>query len=291
MALTRRELIQTLASGLCLPMTGCALFNEGWSGFATAEAGADPTLPPIRRAPSAVVLDVVFVERPVGDPLLGKSLWDGVDESGAVDFKVRQNLNRNGFRVGVAGSSPPRALQSMLGLTTQIAEAEGDAGGPQLVGRKVAIVSGSETEVVTGSAIPSCELVMHHEEEDNRRRFENARFQFRIKAEKLQDGWVTLQFVPEIHHGEQQLRHVATRSGWKYHNGQKVSPVYSQRFEVKLNLGELAVLTSTRDASEETLGSRFFIGSEETSAVQRVLVIRLAELGRTEQVASSSEAG
>ena len=291
MSLPRRELLRMLTTGLCLPAAGCAVFRSGWMGLsADAEDTSAPALPPLRRSPSAVVLDVVFVERPTGDPLLGSGLWDSVDESGAVDFAARSRLNRNGFRIGVAGSSPPRALQSLLGLTSQIGESTGgDPTRPQLVGRKVALLSGSETEVVTRPAVPACELKIHHEDDDRKRRFENARFLFRIRAERLQDGWVSLHFVPEIHHGQQQLRHMATRSGWKYRNGQKISPVYSQRFDVTLNLGEMAIVTVTRDAGDDSLGRNFFVGSDDTASVERVLVVRLAELGRTEQVGDNSK--
>jgi hypothetical protein len=60
-----------------------------------------------------IQLDIAMADRPGEDSLLGL-LWDDVDEIGVLDVSKKRVLNANGFRVGVAGSSVPSALQSML---------------------------------------------------------------------------------------------------------------------------------------------------------------------------------
>src|SRR5262249_41472371 len=100
--------LSLLASALAT--SGCSVFDP------PAVTRTAKKLPQLRAAPGAIQLDAVYVERPIGDPLLGPELWRYVDQVAAVDAEARGPLRRNGFRVGLVGANPPIALQKMLGL-------------------------------------------------------------------------------------------------------------------------------------------------------------------------------
>jgi hypothetical protein len=96
----------------------------------------------------------------------------------------------------------------------------------------------------------------------------------------LQDGWVRVEFVPEIHHGDLQLRPTPTDdAGWAYRSTQNIAQCYPQKFAVTLNVGESAVITAA--GGEETLGNQIFRRDQNGEQRQRLLIIRLVDMGRT----------
>ncbi|HUG18335.1 MAG TPA: hypothetical protein VMM56_05120, partial [Planctomycetaceae bacterium] len=107
--------------------------------------------------------------------------------------------------------------------------------------------------------------------------YESASCRFRIEVAKVQDGWVNLRFVPEIHHGAQALRTVPTEQGWSYNERKNVDPIYSQQFTLMLHKGEIALMTATND-TPGSLGYAYFIGDGNDDRMQRVVVIRLEEV-------------
>ena len=88
-------------------------------------------------------------------------------------------------------------------------------------------------------------------------------------------------FQPEIHHGQLDYRYFPSSEGWTGGTKQIIHPIFSQSFSVSLNQGEMVVLSADgKDA--ESLGSFFFQGSGNESRRQGLLIVRLAELPKTE---------
>src|SRR5205807_6664696 len=139
------------------------------------------------------------VERPVGDPKLGSQLWRYVDQVGAVETENRDILRKNGLRVGIVGASPPVALQKMLGLKSDFAYEPGAEQAKQLAGRRCFLVSGGETDIQVSRAYPECAVELSRAGRSEPRRFENAVCKYRVRAARLQDGWASLEFVPQVH--------------------------------------------------------------------------------------------
>jgi len=95
----------------------------------------------------------------------------------------------------------------------------------------------------------------------------------------LQDGWVKLHFLPEIHHASQSLRRIATEEGWQFQNGQKELPIYDQKFSLMLNKGEVAVI-SAAEHRPGSLGHAMFIGDGQDDQIQKVIVLRLVDINK-----------
>lgn len=269
-------------SALVAASGGCALLERGW--FADKDepdgsSGERSVLKPIAAAPTSMQVEVVFVERPTEDPLIGQALWRELDQVGAVDLKLREILTNNGFRVGVSSSSPPRALQTLMGMATEIHDAATPEDAKRLVGRRLTIASGSETEVQTSPIFESCSIRTFGGEKPHSGDYENARFVFRLKVQRVQDGWAKLEFTPEIHYGENKLRQVAGPSSWQLRNTQRIVPFHTQRFELTLNQGEMAVVAPVGE-EPKSLGRHFFLSEGDAGALERVLIVRLADIGK-----------
>ncbi|WP_166824526.1 hypothetical protein [Thalassoroseus pseudoceratinae] len=269
---------------VCL-FPGCSLLNisQLFVGEESVDANHPETtlLKKMPVPPEVIVLEVVLIERPNHDPLLGETLWDELDEIASVDYETRQTLKRNGLRVGRSGANPPRALQTLLGDSPEIGTH--DDGENRLSGQCVMVPSGGESRVTASEVRMLRNVLIVGENEDRTETLENARCVFRIQPHRLQDGWARIEFLPELHHGEFTNRRTATEEGWQWDTSQKIEKLYRQQFAVDLNVGEMVILTST-EGPEFDLGDNFFRGSGESKHLQRLLVVRLAELNRMEQV-------
>ncbi len=243
-------------------------------------------------------LDIAYIEWPADDSQLGQELWRHVDQVGPIDAETRGRLRENGFRVGIVGTNPPPALQRMIGMKSDFALEPEAEEAKQISGRTVMLLSGSETDVQISNPYPSCTLTVKHGEEAEPRNFTNAVCKYRIKAHRIQDGWVRLEFTPQIHHGDEQLRYEIGENGWTRQKGQLTETFRPQRFTVELKTGDMAIVTAEENAPG-SIGELFFRGpsvlrraKEESSEplfdepppvtqeseypIQRLLFVRLA---------------
>jgi hypothetical protein len=256
---------------------GCALFDTGgWSAVGLDAGDRQTLLKPIEAvAPEALRLEYVLVERPANDPLIGSELWDELAEMGVVDHTVRSTLNSNGIRVGVASTSPPQALQKLLGEAKEIRDAEVSEDARRRHGQTLLLPTGSQTDAQTSDYFDSYTLNVTIDGRPTPKTFEQARGVFRVTASSKQDGWAKFEFMPEIRHGAAQMRPVAGEAGWnQFETGQSVQKLYDQKFELKLVEGEAAVVTSLGDVRDNP-GELFFRTTVDGVPVQRLLVVKL----------------
>ncbi len=248
-------------------------------------------LPPILGAPDAIYLDVVFAERPRHDSLLGPELWQHIDQTADLNAKTRDSLRDNGLRVGVVGSQPPPALSTVLGLNMDFVDPKHE-NSKKLMGHQSIIRSGGFTEIQSNpTAYEDCHFdVVRSEQgtvvETTHKKFAGARCIYKVTAERVQDGWVRLDFTPQVMHGAPRpvysMEIDEQESHPDYVYAQKTESFPQQQFSVTLSVGEMAVISATEDAKGR-LGEVFFQGTnDENVEVQRVLVIRLANMGLTD---------
>lgn len=276
--------IALLAGFAVLPGGGCRLI-DGLADLPPSVMRVNK-IPRLQPPPDAIALDIIFVERPEGDRLLGTDLWPQVDEVSSLDLATRNRLRENGFRVGVVGSRPPVALQTLLGLRTDFA-AEPDAEKQKLlIGRQIMLRSGGETEIQATHILEQCRVKLRGEPDSPTRDYTLARGLFRVRVDRQAEGWTRLEFTPQIHHGQHQLRHVAGDQTWMLNAAQESDTYHHERFAVNLSVGEMAVV-STQPAPQEaagtcTLGRMFFVGSPADPTgqpgIQRLLVIRVSNM-------------
>lgn len=262
--------------------TGCALFDTGgWTASGLGISRQTLLKSISEAAPEALRLEYVILERPVGDPLLGDELWLEMVEIGLFDPAVRQSLNEHGVRVGVTSSSPPAALQKLLGEAQEIDDGSSPGNASRRGGQMIVLPSGGQTEAQTSDVFEKCVVNVEVGDQLESKTFENARGVFRVTASSKEEGWATFEFVPEIHHGSAQTRPVAGKAGWQhFETGQSVQKLYGQRFSLTLNEGDAAVITATGDDPARA-GRIFFRTEADGIPVQRLLVVRLVRTGET----------
>ena len=101
-----RALIWALLAGL---LTGCA-----WGAPARSTTWLRPLQPFEGPAGADIIqMEVVLLERPIGDSYINHELWRMADEQ-VVPLERKAALEENGFRVGQIGGLTPVGLQNLL---------------------------------------------------------------------------------------------------------------------------------------------------------------------------------
>lgn len=228
--------------------------------------------------PDAIQIELFFVERPADDYLLTTGIWKEIDQIGALPSETREKLQENGFRIGHASSNPPPAVQKLLGMVAEVSTDVPENARP-LMGRRQYLSPGVDTEIPINDEQDHCEFVVRDGERVKPLEYDRVSCVLRMKANRLQDGWVRVDFQPEIHHGDKLLRRTSTEDGWSLRGGQNIDVRHSQRFSLTMNVGELALITAIPD-DEPTLGDRFFCREDRGLKKQRVLIVRVIDSGR-----------
>ena len=255
---------------------GCSLFPK--TETKTGNIVGRPVLPPIQASADSIQLEVFFLERPAEDHLLNSAIWKEVDQLGALPTETQEILSANGFRVGNVSSNPPPTVQKLLGMVSEIPIDSAESTKP-LMGFSRYVPPGIETEIPTGVVHEQSEFEIREKNQVKKVVYDQASCVLRMKASRLQEGWVRIDFQPEIHHGEKKMRRVAADDDWSLRMGQQVDVRVAQRFSLTMNVGERALITCTPD-SEESLGNKFFCHDDDGMKKQRVLIVRVVDAGQ-----------
>lgn len=268
-----------------LSAVGCQVFSQKTADKSPSTSRT--MLSPLKPPQDAIQFDVLILDRRAGDPLLGSQLWDQMDQVGAVALETGELLKRNGLLVGRAPAKPPTPLLKLLGLASEI---EGlplsadSASSMKIPGRTYSVRAGTESEIQISDLLPESEITLVDPDETRVLNHQQTRFVMRLKPIRLQDGWVRMDFLPEIHHGDMQLRPTPSEElGWTYKTAQHVVACHPQKFSVTLNVGEMAVI-SAAPGMEDSLGASLFRRDQQGELRQRMLVVRLANMGRTPRI-------
>lgn len=252
---------------------GCTLFrgveNTPANGFAMK-----PIVPPRDQ----INLEVWYVDRPVGDPLMGDAMWGKIDQISTIPVEDRVHLNLAGIRYGVAGSDLPDTLSSLLSDRNESAV-------QHTTRLQIPLTSGEPGQMQVANLPQHCRIRVPGSLES--RDYSGVRCVFQVTARRTQEGWVRLEFVPEIHHGDARLRPQAAGADWQLQQSQQIEPLYEQRFSLELNLGEHVVIGAVGDAPD-SVGQHFFRGGTADPKQERLIVLRLQGMERIRPVSTGN---
>lgn len=272
---------------ILLLLCGCALFSANGSardGLSsglkwprrTADSSAEdgPTL-------STVRLEASIIRRPLNDARVRRYVWEELDESGLMSPEIRQKLNENGFRVGVAGSTAPWALQS-LAVDAVAAHRQGDfqmmagAGNLVSVGPAFSLMLGGKSLLEVQGPLDSNKLPLGQIAQLSAlREKSNLKCVFEVSVKEMNEDWALLNILPQIHSGNETVRLSVQGANDQLPVRQNVTPIYDQQFTVKLLNGEVAVI-GYQESDEWTLGKLFFLPDTSSTGFDNLLMIRMA---------------
>ena len=283
---------------LSLAAGGCAIFDESVEALTPGgydqSAADDPRLTGYRPVIEQIVLEVVLVERPADDPLLGRALWDSVGEVGVVEDRQAERLAEAGFRVGIASADPPEALRKLIDRSEPIGTPLPNvrlAGGPErdddVIVKRVPLRVGGDAALHTGPTGRAFVIVSPPPAaggEPRTESFADAVGAVRVASRNPHDRWVTFELTPEVHHGPVALRPKAGLAGMETAAGQRVRAWPDRACEVTVTVGDSVILGLRDDADPEGLAAGLLADERDGYPTDRLLVIRLADVRQVEGV-------
>ncbi|MEZ6058421.1 MAG: hypothetical protein R3C01_17100, partial [Planctomycetaceae bacterium] len=255
---------------LMVGATGCQFWFPADPGT-TNRTGS--LLQPVKASQEAIDLELFFIERPVGDPLMDSGFWYELDQINTVSSDIRERLQSNGLRFGIAGSPTPPALLALL--------KEGAGGGPGMrtMKQQYRVPTGISHEFPCNPFPSPCVISLIEGNESQEREIEQGRGIIRCRVERAQNGWAKIELLPEIRHGDSRMRPTPGDNSWELSGGQESIPVYSNRFTIDLNESEMIVLGAV-GSKVDSLGGRFFRTDQDGNTIERLLVLKFGGLSQ-----------
>jgi hypothetical protein len=235
--------------------------------------------------PDGVMIDLVLIEQPLGDPFLNDEVWKDTDCQ-AVGLERKGLLDENGFRVGqVIGMNPSR-LQTLLDSQRYWAGH-----------RRQILAAGHSTAMAVGPTLAQCSFQLKTVDGGIEVLLDQGQCAFKIDTARASEGKTRLKFTPQVLYGARIPDYqVDPKQGSLQMEFKRPSKVYPDlSWEVTLGANQFLVIgshfdTSADDNAPQSLGSQFFIQENGRTFVQRILVLRTMRGGDDDAVASESTA-
>lgn len=259
-------LIVFVLAGLCCA-SGCVLLFPETKQAAPVKS----PLKPLVDSREAIALEVYFVDRRAGDPLIGDTLWESLHSVTSIDPETRERLENDGFRIGMSAARPSRPLQVLMALS--------DSQDPtrRAIVQPYMIPSGQETWVVSRN-VDENSVVQRQPLEGPSQSITVGQGQaiFKVQASHVEDGWARLVIIPEIQHGKSSLKPTATDSEWTFRDRRQAITLFEDRFAAELNLGEILVI-GMHDGGKDKVAGHFLKG-DSMGDIERLMMIRIADM-------------
>ncbi|HYV36654.1 MAG TPA: hypothetical protein VE988_13175 [Gemmataceae bacterium] len=219
--------------------------------------------------PDGVLLDIVLIERPLGDDFLNSELWESTD-SQVVGLEKQALLEENGFRVGQIVGMNPAKLQDLLVSERSLVPV-----------RQQILPAGTLTSVPLGPNLPQCNYRIKSEGGPRDVILDQAQCAFTIVPSLTNDGRTRLKFTPQVLHGSEMpdIQVARDRTGMTLERKRPAKTYDALSWEVTLAPNQYLIVGTrfVEDASEnepQSLGNQCFLVDTGRTFTQRVLVIR-----------------
>jgi len=212
-----------------------------------------------------VVLDVVHVERPLGDPRLNESVWSAADPT-VLPIERRRLLERYGFRVAVIGGHVADVLDPLVEDDQRPFNAE-----------HLEVRNKSEVHINCSDIYAEWEPISKAPEPLKGKSYEQALAVLQLVPEACGDGSVLLRFTPQVHYGSPHQQFVPEGEpghglNWGLQVARKVCSLTQLTFSLRVRPTEYVLIGPTENF-KGTLAERFFTAGLDQSPRQRMLLI------------------
>lgn len=272
-----------------MAVAGCQSIGD------TGSVTSDSLLKAASSSPDAVTLDIYWARTELDDTKFAEALWANVQED-RLPVELRNALADDGLRAGIVGGTPSEELVHLLNpdgvdVTAAADDSTGSlAAKPAKVTRRLKQLRPADRlELQSGEVVPSFPLLRGQGGKLVGRSFEGAQGIYALEASHTPEGRAKIDLIPELHHGQAQMRYVPLGPGAVTQKLQReIEPFEELRTKVELAPGEMLVVTSL-PGCETRLGSLFHHTSEAGSKQQKYLLLRLSQVPESQALATHSD--
>jgi hypothetical protein len=269
---------------------GCVLFLGLFFGGCVLEgptAGLWNRVHPFQgpTGSDVIQLDVAILEAPVADTTLNQQIWKLADEL-ELTPEMQTLVENNGFRVGQIGGMAPKELQNLLTSERSCVYL-----------RRIQLRSGSSRPLLLGPAVSDCQFVLHEPSGERPVTLKKGRFFLSVvptltsnSAGGPLEARTQLRFTPEIQTGDEKDHNDEWNTS-NHKDGTRQllglsalhSPITAPKpsteryanlaWDISLAPNDYVLIGTCYDRPD-TLGWHCFVRTDETTPVQRMLVLR-----------------
>ena len=245
----------------------------------------------VETSPDSVTLEIFQVRLPANDHQLSEELWQAVDEQ-VLDYHLRRQLTRNGFRAGVLGGALPDGLARQLKLQSEQPDVSTqrvitDKNADPTVVRRVLQLNRHESATIQASDLQdNLHVLLAGDRGLQGYSYRQAQAVYSLRATASPGQRISVGLSPELHHGEMKNRFAGSDKGIFMVTPSREREVYSQ-LDVRTELapGEVLVVGCLSDAPG-SLGNVFHSDSRSGPTEHKLVLLRMLEVPRSEILAS-----
>ncbi len=243
---------------------------------------AKSPLAPAQMSSDSVVLEMFFVRCPFGDEAANGNLWKEINEQ-QFDSVLREQLARNGFRVGVINGQMPAELSKLMQLSDKQASA-GDMENTKVddlnsqstvTRRHLQLRSGQRSEILASGVYDQLPVLMCESGQLCGQTYNQAQGIFGVKSFPQPDGRVRIELAPELQYDQPRQHWVGSQGMLRLETSRPKRAFDNLILSADLSPGAMLVLTSLPNRAG-SLGHHFF--TENTGHLeQKLLIVRLSQ--------------
>ncbi len=262
---------------LAVVVGGCASWNRD------SNDSNEVRLPPNPMMPRAVALEIAVAQIDQDQLETLDQLWNQLDHQ-AIELETRKRLDQNGLRVGVIPPKPPELLSQLLddkSIDTsqlepwqqQFVRNGHDKRRSLILHERIQNGEGEAHEVPVSDVLPVATWSVTTSDSQFTGQGQQVRGFIKLVTYPKGDGRVTIELVPEIHHGRQRPTIGVADDAFFFKNQQSVQVLKELKVIYSVRPGETLIMGPNAQLTE--LGGVMFGHGQRNDFWHRLLLIRL----------------
>jgi hypothetical protein len=270
----------TLANCIGLAMLAMLALSAGCAHPAMHQGKS--LLAPAQLASDGFALDVFFIRFPLGDAAVNTDLWHEIDEQ-QFQLELRENLAKNGFRIGMINGQMPNKLAELLALSdkpvcrenTGEVKADGGEVEPRVVCRHLQLRAAQRSELITSNVYAELPVLMNKGGQISGQTYNQAQGVFAIQATPQADGRIRIEMTPEVHHDQPRPRWTSVNGVLQLEPGRPRESYDELKLSADMRPGMMLVVSGL-PSRQGSLGHYFFTEMH-GHLEQKLLIVRLSQ--------------
>lgn len=233
-----------------------------------------------------VMLEVIMLRCPYGDPRLNDELWNDADEQ-MLSPSLRKRLAGNGFRVGVVGNQIPYSLMQLMEMKDEPPPTSGVTtirlddmvNTPKVMRADIYVEDDRPYEIYASGVKPEATILFNENGTPGGRTFQDVQGVFAMKTRQKGDGWVSVEVTPELQYGEMRQKFTSDTGTARITMARPKQIFESLACEMAIAPGQIIIISNLKN-QHGNLGHFFLTDDDAEKRYQKIICIRVRNTAR-----------
>ena len=217
--------------------------------------------------PDAVYIQYAVIERPLGNPMMDRQIWNSLDEL-VLPSEKREILNQNAIRVGLVSSLPSSELSALISNP-----------GRKGSHREHRLYANNSYSILMQGPLPKVEYQVQNTMDGKPAviKFENSRFTFAITPTITRENKIVVHCVPEVEYSDKSHWLPIGAVGERWRGRLPIERYTALGWDITLAPRDFLVIGTSYEA-KKSLGHFMLTDESGDTMVQKLLVIKAGRM-------------